>query len=148
MTEYCKRCIHCKAEYIWQGSGEWNQDNPEKYNDQHYCPDCKKVILEALTKVRPRYKEVMVPTKEVTISMLLDAKKKRVAAQGGVAMHRVFPGLYDPVTGLFQQNGQETYKGKIYQWSFWENEPEANATIYVKMRKDLTDGSMTPWKDL
>ena len=42
-----KRCRHCGSEYDYQSSGYYCH-NP--YNDKDYCPECMKIILEALNK--------------------------------------------------------------------------------------------------
>ena len=51
---YIHRCKHCGKEYSWQASGE-GCDN--RLNNEDYCPDCMKAILEALDKIPVRYEK-------------------------------------------------------------------------------------------
>ena len=46
------RCKHCGKSYGYQSSGE-GCFRPE--NDKDYCPDCKKAVLEALSKIPKKY---------------------------------------------------------------------------------------------
>ena len=54
-----KRCRHCGSEYEYQASG-CGCRNPN--NDKDYCPECMKIILEALNnqpvKFTKRYMEI------------------------------------------------------------------------------------------
>lgn len=51
MLIYDKFCKNCGAKYWWQASGDYQLDSPKEYNDEEYCPECKKVIIEALAKI-------------------------------------------------------------------------------------------------
>lgn len=47
-----RRCTHCGSEYSYQISGYGCQ---YEVNDEDYCPDCKKVILNALSNVPKKF---------------------------------------------------------------------------------------------
>lgn len=46
-----KYCTHCGSPYYYVLSGS----GLLQLNDEHYCKDCKKVIIDALSKVKRRY---------------------------------------------------------------------------------------------
>lgn len=80
-----KRCKHCGIEYSYQLSGNWDY----KYNDEHYCPDCKKVMLEALENVPKKFtygwkeipfniSEKMKNVKQKKLSFLAECKNKNI----------------------------------------------------------------------
>lgn len=52
MRTTISRCIHCGTTYTYQLSG-YPQLN--EYNDEHYCPECKKAIVEALSKIPKKF---------------------------------------------------------------------------------------------
>lgn len=46
-----KRCKHCGDEYSFQLSGNGDYT----YNDEHYCHDCKKTMLDALENIPKKF---------------------------------------------------------------------------------------------
>lgn len=92
-----KRCKHCGNEYSYQLSGNGDY----QYNDEHYCPDCKKVMLDALENVPKKFtygwREIpfiisdrMKDVKQKTLSFWQECKKKNMPV-----MRRVYPTCFN-----------------------------------------------------
>ena len=52
MRSWICRCKHCGKEYSYQASGEGCNN---KLNNEEYCPECMKAILNALEKIPVRF---------------------------------------------------------------------------------------------
>ena len=88
-------CRHCGVPYSFQASG--HGCNTE-LNDGTYCPDCKKVVLEALTQVPKKCERRWVDSKEYTLPELEEIEKRneeRAKDNGFPQVRRVFPCLFD-----------------------------------------------------
>lgn len=74
MRTTISRCIHCGKTYTYQLSG-YPQLN--EYNDEHYCPECKKAIMEALSKIPKKFdrKWRSLKDEEVSDELLSDMNK-------------------------------------------------------------------------
>lgn len=55
MKTIIQRCKHCKSSYTYQISGDGCLD---KYNDNDYCPKCKKRIVDTLNEIPQKYEGV------------------------------------------------------------------------------------------
>ena len=71
-TQARYRCLHCLIPYTYYPSG-YNS----LYNNYDYCPDCQKVILDALKNVPKRVERFSKPYQDITIEDL----KKIVKSQ-------------------------------------------------------------------
>ena len=63
MKEVFKRCVHCKSVYTYQMSGHGDYT----YNNDTYCSDCYKVILEALKSVDVKFEKVKLPATNISV---------------------------------------------------------------------------------
>jgi len=61
MTTKIQRCYHCNIEYPYHPSGIIDE-----FNNSRYCPDCYKVVLEALKDVPKKVVKVYLPVIEGT----------------------------------------------------------------------------------
>jgi rubredoxin len=142
MMHLIKRCRHCKTVYTWQASGEgcFNE-----LNDETYCPDCKKVIIEALKSVSQKFKKVWVETDEVTYDYL---KEKRAEKEkDGLCMRRVYASLFNSETGASEKNDAFDVDDKQYCVQYWSDNP---TVIKIKVLKELnieTNEIIGYWKD-
>lgn len=146
MTSHAgKRCRHCQVRYYYQASG-WGA--PE-YNHPDWCPDCYKVVVEALREVPPRVEKVFVPTDEVTAFELETLENERweaTKAAGKLPVRRVAAPLFDMVDpSNTQQCGITRKDGVTYRWSYWSKDPEGTAEVKKEMERDLATGEEVPW---
>lgn len=154
-------CKNCRDNYLCQLSGQWQLDTPEEYNDQEYCPECKKAIVKALAGIKPKFKEIwltqdnMPEVPQMTCEKLQEIESKQFC-------RRIFPGLFDPKTGESQHMGQVEYvvPGKehwekeekyVYRYSYWAGHPpsgkQKEAEITVRTERNLKTGQLIPWRN-
>lgn len=92
-----KRCKHCGIEYSYQLSGNGDYE----YNDEYYCHDCKKVMMDALKSVPKKFtygwKEIpfnfsdrMKDVRQKTLSFLEECKKKNMPV-----IRKVYPTCFN-----------------------------------------------------
>lgn len=62
MRTYLCRCKHCGKLYSYQASGDGCFS---KFNDENYCSDCQKVIVEALESYLPKSQTIIRQIKEI-----------------------------------------------------------------------------------
>jgi hypothetical protein len=136
-----KRCAHCRSVYEWQSSGSGCQ---RQENDIKYCPECKKVIIDALSSVAVKYECVWVPTDEVDIEILSEQREKHYKKH---LVERVVLPLWDMHDLENVHNGfYVKYNGKNYKVETWSKKPGRNS-IEVEMQKEIKTGKLTFWKD-
>lgn len=155
-----RRCKHCNVVYRYQASGEYILGPPKEYNDKEFCPDCKKVVLKALSKVKKRVEEVWVKTKEISGLELKLYEEERMR-KGWESkefpvfpVRRIFPILYDTRTNESENAGQTLYKNYRnlgedieFKWAFWPSKPD-EGQVWKRMSKDVKTGVLTNWQNL
>lgn len=77
MRTWICRCEHCGKEYSYQASGA-GCHNP--LNNEHYCPECQQVIIDALSKIpvqfEKRYKSIERPDESIINEMRARVEKE------------------------------------------------------------------------
>ena len=135
-----KRCSHCQIIYHYQVSGYCCH---EELNDDKYCPDCKKVIIEALKNVPVKIEMVWENYDEITI----DDVKRIHEERKKDFVHEIFMPLFDlndpsniNITGII------TLDGKIISYSYWTKKDDY--FIKVQMERNVETGEKTLWDRL
>ena len=89
MKTWICRCKHCGKEYSYQASGEGCNN---KLNNEDYCPECMKAILDALEKIpvrfEHRWKKIERPSEEIVnrfkkLKKEKDEAYKKTESSGG-----------------------------------------------------------------
>lgn len=156
-------CKHCCVEYHFQWSGSYDAiDVPREYQDEKYCPECKKAIVEALAKITKKFSYKDVQTDEVDLETLLRWEKEHIedykktqeeAAKEGKVMFpmskRILAGLANLETGerdiVNEVIGREDKKGRIYIYSYWSSD-KSRQRISVERRVNLITGEPGKYK--
>lgn len=159
MTEYIRRCGHCGEKYTYQGSGA-GCGRPE--NDAVFCPFCKRIQLDALSRVtrkcEGRYQDVREIPRFQNVSLVealewekaQEVKRQKLRDEGKIVGVRVFMGLVKIDTGEWQkvrevvaQDGP--HQGRRFKVATWPNSPEYE--ISIEMEYDLVNNRFTnvPW---
>lgn len=145
MRCYYKRCNHCYSKYLYYASG--NVDYT--YVDEDYCPDCMKVIKDALKKVEKKFDSVYIKLKDdnplyITKEEFYKARQDRFDEidndksdiKLGLKTIRVCCGRWNMETGDSETVDIEIIKNKTYKINFWKSDPD-NYEIYILMEKNL-----------
>ncbi|MCK9415853.1 hypothetical protein M0Q97_04265 [Candidatus Dojkabacteria bacterium] len=128
---YCK---NCGAEYKWQASGSYNAlDIPNEYQDSEYCPECKKTIIEALSKIEKKTEITYIKTDEITLDKLLDIEKENLRKN---PCRRIFANLYDTKANEHSESGEVKYDGKTYHYFYFPSRKN-ETKITKKVRLDI-----------
>lgn len=89
MKVISKRCKHCKTVYSYQMSGHGDYT----YNNDTYCPDCYKVILESLKSVDVKFEKIKLPSTDMSVEEFEkryeEYKKQIENSQYGLMAYRV-----------------------------------------------------------
>ncbi len=117
------RCRTCSVVYVYQASGFGCQ---EDLNSHEWCPDCRRVYLEAFKDVPARVKKVWLPTTDFTCQELLDA-------------HGLLAGL-----GIIPM----IIEGKSYRWSWWTGEGIESGEVLIESEHDVATGATRPWRKI
>lgn len=142
MMHFMKRCKHCKTVYAWQASGNGCF---HELNDETYCPDCKKIINEALKSVPQKFKSIFVETDEVTYDYL---KEKRAEKEkGGLCMRRVYASLFNTEKGTHEVNDAFDVDDKQYLVQYWSDNPSVIKIKVLKEQNIETKEITGYWKD-
>jgi hypothetical protein len=120
-THKLKRCEHCQTPYSFQSSGH----GASKHNDDRYCPDCMKSVMEALKLVRIKFEKKWLPTTDYTKEQIITAQKERIKATGPT--RRIVMGLTATKNGILveiernvcEQMEDPTNKQKLYYLASW-----------------------------
>lgn len=153
MTHRTKRCHHCAVVYAYQSSGHGCD---HRLNDPSYCPDCREVVLEALSKVPPRVKKTRVPVYDPPFDLVkqwLEENQAKIAerrANGESVLERILPGFIDmsDTTNKHIQgfvSGRDQYKDRIFMLSYWTK--RGDSEISELQEVDLSTGTSRPWVD-
>ena len=149
MIEEFIRCRHCRAVYHHYVSGCPPFVDTERLNDREYCPDCKKVILEALEKVPPKVEEFWETTDVVSkedIETEHHRREEEAKANGTICFRRITVPLFDLVDPDNNNIcGIITMNGVTFHYSWWTKKDEIE--IRKKMERDLVTGKEVLWRD-
>ncbi len=145
MVERLHRCAHCKAPYTWQASGEGCF---EPLNDQKYCADCKKVVLEALMRVPKRFKPARLDQTEIALDQAeghyQEQMRIRAEQNGGLVSRRVMATVFRKgeakVFNIIEGFGP--HKGKTLVYEYWPSERH-EGTVQLFAQEDLITGKKT-----
>lgn len=128
-THKRKNCIHCKIPYSYQASGFGCDEN---YNDERYCPDCQKAIVECLSKIEVRCEKRWIKSNDYTKEQILEHKN---------FLDRNYPNRPRRVlVGLFDLEDSENKNidcivrmpnGYDYNLSYWTKTKELSITKEV-----------------
>ena len=88
-THKLRRCWHCSTPYAYQASG----GGADEHNDSRYCPDCMKLVKNALKVVPVKFVKRWVPTTDYTKEQIEQAQNKRVETPGASPVRRITMGL-------------------------------------------------------
>lgn len=120
-TQRLKRCKHCKNPYFYFSSGF----HP-RHNDDRYCPDCHKIIEEALSTVPVKFKKTFIKTEDYTREQIIEAQKNKHP----LSIRRILPGLFDLKDPSNKHNNvceemldPTTKKIVLYSASWWSKNP-------------------------
>ena len=105
-------CKHCGIRHSFQGSG-WGA--PE-YNDEDYCQECKKTIVDALKNIPKKAEMRFIPSKDFTEKEFKEKLEEH-------SVRRTWPGLFDLKNGEVhdsQHNVGLNINGQLYRGSWWE----------------------------
>ena len=134
-------CKHCLTNYITQLSGSYDAiDTPKEYQDKDYCPECKKVIVEALAKIPQKYKWENLPTDEISLDELLSIEKDKYEKDSELkgllpVARRLFASLYNKELNEYNKSGEVKHNGKVFYYFYWPSKPqEARITVKTKIK--------------
>ncbi len=149
-TERIQRCIHCRVEYTYQGSG-WGDP---QYNDAKYCGGCKEVISKALSQIPRRYEcryrniNELAFCKDITLEKVLQWEQEEVTQawkEGRPLIKRIFFPLFDLENGdtfhSREVKGKSPFSFYRFKVSTWYKSPEY--TIELPMEYDLVENKWT-----
>ena len=147
MQHYIKYCKHCEVEYTFQASGNhYTLEHSEKYNDENYCPRCKKAILDVLSTIWPVNEVLFVETDEITLDELVVIREKQLedhkAKMNSGDPSYMFPltrpvlcTCYNSELKEFEKADEILHDGKIYRYYYFPSKKE-EVKIYKKVRRD------------
>ena len=94
-------CKNCGIEYKYQMSGSvWLLDTEQRYNDFEYCPECKKKIVNSLSKVKKKTEIRTIKCNDFNLDECIQFEKEEVDAirnpNGSFPIaRRCFMSMYD-----------------------------------------------------
>lgn len=152
MRVFLQRCGHCGGKYEYQASGEGCHRN---YNDGTYCPDCKRVQVEALKSCPRQFECRQRDIKElpdrfggITLEQVLEwDKTSRKPTEGNpLGVQRIFVGLVNMETGDWQRNREvRSPKGQKFIVSTWDKDPEYSIKVYWEWDTQKSEWTNRPW---
>jgi copper chaperone CopZ len=144
-----------------QWSGNYNATGIQReYQDKEYCPECKKAIVDALSKIPVKFEYKGVQTAEVDLETLKRweeefLEEQRVIANsntGGYMLpigRRVFAKLvksdFTESQVIEQVIGREDKEGRIYVYSYWPSKID-ECIISVQRKVNLITGEPGEYK--
>lgn len=154
-TQRYKRCTHCRTVYSYYASGQGCEG---RLNHDRHCPDCRKVVLDALATVPAKFANTLLPTTAVTLDQLLAWERERDARRkkdGGLFARRIRFPLF-AMDGSNRTNrtgfvgGEGALKGRMFSYSYWVD-PEIEGYLEVQvdeeMQRNLETGETVPWRN-
>lgn len=132
------RCKNCLQEYFYYLSGKPNTN----FNDEQYCPECKKAIVEALKTIKPKFKLswVNLNCNQDDIKNYLDTFQKIKIAQNK---------KYSRVINVYRLFcGKPNYSYEMYYWNggkYLVETKDDNTVVNIKQYCYVseTDNSIT-----
>lgn len=139
-THRSVRCSHCKIIYNYQPSGEGCD---RETNDSVYCPDCMRVIIDALSKVPEKVEEFWVDCKDVSLDEIKE--QLEIIREKGYWQEMCMP--------LFDLNNHNNHnisgivrlKGHVIRYSYWTQGEDVS--IETKMARNKITGEEYEWED-
>lgn len=128
-----QRCAHCQSTYIYHPSFYGGDEVNYPHNDHSYCPDCYKVVREALSKVPVKYEKKWLPSDAYTKEQIVEHQEKRLADPPlSSPGHITIPGMRRVMVGYIDMTGKTQHHnvcelmpdGEWYLASWWSHEPE------------------------
>ena len=154
MRRKYEECKHCGTDipdfYFWEHS-----NISREYQDNEYCLECKKAIVDALKKIPVKFAYEDVKTDEVDLDTLLrweKEHKEEIDAKGGLHFTRVLVGCRNLKTGehdvVREVIGREDKEGRVYIYSYWSSamEDKSQQRITVERRVELATGEPGRYK--
>jgi hypothetical protein len=137
-------CKNCRVPYLCQLSGHWSLSTPKEYNDREYCPECKKAIMNALSKIKPKFTEVWVGVDRLPEAPAMTVEQLK-AIEHQQMFRRVFPTLFDPKACESQEMGEVIHGGFTYRYDYWPSRPDS-VRIVIRAERNAGNGEIVPWR--
>lgn len=139
-------CVHCGAKYYFQLSGTVTAvDTPAEYRDKDYCPECKKAIVDALSKISIKSKMKWIETTDLSLTELqeIEKSKQRLYEQETAGdqlvfprLRRVFPEMFNTELNEFSITSEVEVNRIKYRYSYFPS-LRSEAKITKLARVDL-----------
>jgi hypothetical protein len=121
-------------------------------NDQKYCSDCKRVVLEALMTVPKRFKPATLEQTDITLDQAeshhQEQMRIRAEQNHGLYSKRVFATVFRKgeakVFNLIEGFGP--HKGKTLVIEYWPSE-RSEGTVEIFAQENLITGEKTPCEE-
>lgn len=118
-----QRCVHCKSPYIYHPSFYGGDEQDYPYNHHDFCPDCYKVVREALENIPIKYEKKFVPSVQYTREQIVQHQEERCA--NGLPVRRIFPAMIDMSGKTRHMIVCEVMPdGQCYKAEWWMHCPE------------------------
>jgi hypothetical protein len=147
---YFQRCEHCSDVYNYQGSGPGCNT---QLNDSRHCPVCKAAVIEALSGIPAKRKQVWEVPEDVTFEMVKawdEAHEAEMKAKGALRIRRLWPGLVNMQTGATQRiygvSGRGEYAGRYFRYWQWSDDSEP-PKVEEQLELVIATGETRPWKE-
>lgn len=146
MLTYSKHCKHCGNQYMYQASGNGCLNT---YNDENYCPECKKAIIDTLNKIPIKFVEKWKKINDINYNEFLkpikddylknkEEKDKTFKEKYGV---NSLANSFKIVHSVDSSNNkvEEYYKDWCYYHVEWDEKNPDNKTIYCMYEFNVLD---------
>jgi len=117
------RCRHCQQTYIYHPSFYGGEEANHPYNDDRYCPDCYRVVKEALSKVPAKYEKRFVESGNYSKEQIIAHQEER--CRNGIPVRRIFPTMFD-LTGQSRHHivCECMPDNEWYKVEWWSDKPQ------------------------
>lgn len=120
-TAIRNRCVHCKSPYVFHPSFYGGDEENYPYNHQDYCPECYKIVAEALAKVTVKYEKRFIPADKYTREQIVEHQEERCSK--GLPMRRILVPMFGS-SGRHMQVCELMPDEQWYRAEWWTNEPD------------------------
>lgn len=93
-----KFCDNCGTEYRYQSSGNYCLDTPIEYNNDKHCPECRKIVIDSLSKIPKKTELRYIKCDDFTIEEIIKYKDEEIKSQDKLLfpkLTRVYAKLYN-----------------------------------------------------
>jgi len=115
------RCLHCKSPYTFYPSF-YGEDERRHLNNQYYCPDCYKVVLEALAQIPVKYEKKFIPSTNYTREAIVQHQEERCS--NNLDVRRITVPLYSNDEKKHNVVCEYMPDNEWYMAEWWSHEPE------------------------